>query len=72
MCIRDSTKSDSGIYGTASWMDEKEMHEVLEVSPIGQAEGTILGEYKVGFAKRIVASRCLSQFLCKLPHFLIY
>ena len=43
---RGFTKSDSGIYGTASWMDEKEMHEVLEVSPIGQAEGTILGEYK--------------------------
>ena len=43
---RGFTKSDSGIYGTASWMDEKEMLEVLEVSPIGQAEGTILGEYK--------------------------
>lgn len=43
---RGFTKSDSGIYGTASWMDEKEMNEVLEVTPIGQAEGTILGEYK--------------------------
>ena len=43
---RGFTKSDSGIYGTASWMDEKEMHEVLEVSSIGQVEGTILGEYK--------------------------
>lgn len=43
---RGFTKSDSGIYGTASWMDEKEMHEVLEISSIGQVEGTILGEYK--------------------------
>ena len=31
---RGFTKSDSGIYGTASWMAEKEIHEVLEVSCI--------------------------------------
>lgn len=43
---RGFTKSKSGIYGTASWMDEKEMKEVLEIAPVGQAEGTILGEYK--------------------------
>ncbi len=43
---RGFTKSDSGIYGTASWMDEDEMSEVLEVTSIGQAEGTVLGEYK--------------------------
>ncbi len=43
---RGFTKSKSGIYGTASWMDDKEMKEVLEVSPVEQAEGTILGEYK--------------------------
>ena len=43
---RGFTKSDSGIYGTANWMDEKEMQEVLEISPVGSAEGTILGEYK--------------------------
>ena len=43
---RGFTKSKSGIYGTASWMTEKEMKEVLEISPVGQAEGTILGEYK--------------------------
>lgn len=42
---RGFTKSKSGIYGTASWMDEKEMKEVLEVAPVGQAKGTILGEY---------------------------
>ena len=42
---RGFTKSDSGIYGTASWMDEKEMHEVLEVSCIGQVEGTIPVSY---------------------------
>lgn len=43
---RGFTKSNSGIYGTASWMSEKEMKEVLEVTPVGMAEGTILGEYK--------------------------
>ena len=35
-----------GTYGTASWMSEKEMEEVLEISPIEKAEGTILGEYQ--------------------------
>lgn len=43
---RGFTKSKSGIYGTASWMTEKEMKEVLELSPVAQAEGTILGEHK--------------------------
>ena len=43
---RGFTKSKSGIYGTASWMDEKEMKEVLEISSVSNAEGTILGEYK--------------------------
>lgn len=43
---RGFTKSKNGIYGTASWMEEKEMKEVLEISPVAQAEGTILGEYK--------------------------
>ncbi len=43
---RGFTKSKNGIYGTASWMEEKEMKEVLEISPVSQAEGTILGEYK--------------------------
>ncbi len=43
---RGFTKSKSGIYGTASWMDEKEMKAVLEISPVSSAEGTILGEYK--------------------------
>ena len=43
---RGFTKSKSGIYGTASWMTEKEMREMLEISTIEKAEGTILGEYK--------------------------
>ena len=38
--------SKSGAYGTASWMTDKEMQNVLEISPIEKAEGTILGEYK--------------------------
>ena len=43
---RGFTKSKSGVYGTASWMAEKEMKEVLEVVPISKADGVILGEYK--------------------------
>ena len=43
---RGFARSKSGIYGTASWMDEKEMKEVLEISPVPDAKGTILGEYK--------------------------
>lgn len=43
---RGFTKSKSGIYGTASWMNEKEMKEVLEVAAVERAEGTVLGEYK--------------------------
>lgn len=42
---RGFTKSKNGIYGTASWMSEKEMREVLEVRPVDKAEGIILGEY---------------------------
>ena len=38
--------SKSGIYGTASWMTEPEMREILEINPIDKAEGTILGEYR--------------------------
>lgn len=43
---RGFIKSKTGIYGTASWMDEKEMRQMLEISPVEKAEGTILGEYK--------------------------
>lgn len=43
---RGFTKSKSGAYGTAAWMTEKEMKNVLEVTPVSKAEGVILGEYK--------------------------
>lgn len=43
---RGFEKSSTGIFGTASWMTEKEMKEVLEVVPQAKAEGTILGEYQ--------------------------
>ena len=43
---RGFAKSKSGVYGTAAWMSEGEMKGLLEVSPIAQAVGTILGEYK--------------------------
>lgn len=41
---RGFTKSSSGIYGTAGWMQEKELKEVLEITPVEKADGTILGE----------------------------
>lgn len=41
---RGFTRSKDGTYGTASWMDEKEMREILEVKPPEQADGIILGE----------------------------
>lgn len=37
--------SNTGTYGTAGWMSEKEMREELEVNSIGKASGVILGEY---------------------------
>ena len=43
---RNFTRSKSGTYGTAGWMNDKEMKEVLEVTTAAKAEGTILG--KVG------------------------
>lgn len=43
---RGFVQSKTGIYGTASWMGEKEMKSVLEISPVSSAEGTILGEYE--------------------------
>lgn len=43
---RGFTMSKNGIYGTASWMEEKEMQNMLEIASVDKAEGTILGEYK--------------------------
>lgn len=42
---RGFVRSGSGTYGTASWMTGQKMKEILEVAPVGKAEGTILGEY---------------------------
>lgn len=42
---RGFTKSKTGAYGTASWMTDKEMKEVLEISSPSRAEGVILGEH---------------------------
>ena len=43
---RGFTISKTGTYGTAGWMSEKEMKEVLELTTPSKAEGNILGEYK--------------------------
>ena len=43
---RGFARSKSGIYGTATWMTDKEVRQVLEISDPKHAEGTILGEYE--------------------------
>ena len=41
---RNFKRAKEGTYGTASWMSEKEMNKVLEVTSPEAAMGTILGE----------------------------
>ena len=41
---RGFTISKSGTYGTAGWMSDKDMKEVLELTTPAKAEGSILGE----------------------------
>ena len=38
--------SKTGTYGTASWMSEKDMKQVFEITTSAKAEGNILGEYR--------------------------
>jgi type IV secretion system protein VirD4 len=38
------TRSKYGTYGTAAWMDDKELKKVLEIKSPEQADGIILGE----------------------------
>lgn len=42
---RGFKKSKTGTYGTATWMSEKELKEIMEVTTPARAEGVILGEY---------------------------
>lgn len=41
---RNFTRSKSGAYGTAGWMEPKDVKKVFEVAPPDKAQGTILGE----------------------------
>ncbi len=43
---RGFTTSDSGVYGTATFMTDKEMQKMLELTTPEKAEGIILGEYE--------------------------
>ena len=43
---RGFTTNSSGVYGTASFMTEKEMKRMLELTTPDKADGVILGEYK--------------------------
>ena len=43
---RGFTTNSSGVYGTASFMSEKEMKRMLELTTPDKADGVILGEYK--------------------------
>ena len=40
---RGFTKNDSGVYGTATMMEDKDIHQVLDVKPIEETDGVILG-----------------------------
>ena len=42
---RGFKKSRTGTYGTATWMSEKELRGIMEVTTPTKAEGVILGEY---------------------------
>ena len=41
---RNFTRSKSGAYGTAGWMEPKEVKTVFEIAPPDKAQGTILGD----------------------------
>ena len=41
---RNFTRSKSGAYGTAGWIEPKDVKNVCEVAPPDKAQGTILGE----------------------------
>ena len=43
---RGFTTSDSGVYGTATFMTDKEMRNMLELTTPEKADGIILGEYE--------------------------
>ena len=43
---RGFKKSKTGTYGTATWMSEKELKEIMEMTTPAKAEGVILGEYE--------------------------
>ena len=43
---RGFVKSKYGTYGTANWMTDEEVREILEVADVKKAEGMILGERK--------------------------
>ncbi len=43
---RGFKKSKTGTYGTATWMNEKELRKIMEVTMPAKAEGVILGEYE--------------------------
>lgn len=45
---RNFARSGRGTYGTAGWMDEKELKSVLEVSSPAKARGIILGRNEKG------------------------
>ncbi len=62
---RGFAKSDKGTYGTAAWMDEKEMREILELNTPQKVEGIILGEHNgkiVSIPKNTMLNRHVAVF----------
>ncbi len=66
---RGFKKSKTGTYGTATWMSEKELKEIMEVTTPARAEGVILGEYDgktVCMPKDTRLNRCFSTYAYRL------
>ena len=62
---RGFTRSKYGTYGTASWMKDKELKEILEITPPSQADGIIF--FFAGFA----LPSCF-QADCRFIHIFVY
>ncbi|MCL2816251.1 MAG: type IV secretory system conjugative DNA transfer family protein, partial [Oscillospiraceae bacterium] len=60
---RNFARSKSGVYGTAGWMNPKEMRNVLEVSSPDNARGIILG-HKNGSVICLPEDTRLNKHLC--------
>lgn len=62
---RNFSPSKQGVYGTAGWMSDKEMRDILEVTTPAKAEGIILGK-KNGSVICLPKDTRLNKHICVL------